>query len=385
MNKLTTILLALPMLFMACSGDTVTSEPGDVGTSSSAIRFHSSLQGMTRSSYKSDLSNLVSFKVAGLTNVTTPEVYFTPMEVTHEADGSWKNTITYYWPTTPLKFYAFAPIDLPINITGYQQTLGNFTVASKPADQKDIITAWGSGTRVTPPAINGPVSLTFHHALAQVEIRASNPSDTKVDVLGVKICRIPSTGNMTMQQRVDDYATWQIIPGSEKDYVIKGDKTATGDQGIVTMQNSTEVHNIMFGNEGWLMLPQQLSPWTAGALADGAYISVLCQIHDGSGRLLFPDEEGKYGFTSVPIDTKWEAGHRYVYTLNFFANGGSAGLLDPNPGSPDDPTGEDEDIDTTPGGPGRQGGDIVVNSPITFTVDITDWMNTTTDNTDIGF
>lgn len=132
------------------------------------------------------------------------------------------------------------------------------------------------------------------------------------------------------------------------------------------------------------MIPQTLSPWTSGATANGAYISVLCQIRDGSGRLLFPDEEGKYGFTSVAIDTTWEPGHRYIYTLNFFADGGSAGLIDPNPTSPDDPNGEDEDIDTTPGG-NRSGGDIAVNSPITFTVEITDWINSGTDNTNIGF
>jgi len=383
MKRIRLILLALPLLLTACSNDSTEVEAGD---SQSAIRFHSSVQGMTRSTYKADLSNLVSFKVAAVSNVASPEVYFAPMEVTHEADGTWRNTITYYWPPQALKFYAYAPIDLPVNITGHIQQLSDFTIASKPVDQKDIITAWGQGVRVAPPETNGPVSLNFRHALSQIEVRASNPSDTRVDVLGVKICRIPSTGTMTMPQAADEFSTWRLAVGSEKDYVIKGDtKAGEGDsRAVVTMENSTEVHSIMFGQEGWLMIPQTLTPWSSGPTADGAYISVLCQIHDGSGRLLYPDEEGKYGFTSVAIDTTWEPGHRYIYTLNFFGNGGSAGLIDPNPTSPDDPTHEDEEIDITPGG-NRPGGDIVVNSPITFTVDITDWVNTGTDNTTIGF
>lgn len=385
MKILRLTLLTWPLLLLAaCSSDS--HEVGTGESSNAAIRFHSSIQGMTRSTYKNDLSNLVSFKVAAVSNVANPDVYFSPMEVTHEADGTWKNTITYYWPPQALKFYAFAPTELPVNITGLTQQLNDFTVASKPADQIDVITAWGQGVRATPPATNGPVSLNFRHALSMIEVRASNPSDTRIDVLGVKICRIPSTGTMTMQQAAEDYPTWLVTNGSERDYVIKGDKNAdpSDPRALITMMNSTDVHNIMFGREGWLMIPQALSPWTSGPTANGAYISVLCRICDGSGRQLYPDEEGKFGFTSVPINTVWQPGHRYVYTLNFFADGGSAGLIDPNPTSPEDPNHEDEDIDITPGG-NRGGGDIVVNSPITFTVEITDWQNSGTDNTNIGF
>lgn len=377
-------MLALPFLFWACSSDI--SQGDSVRENNNAIRFHASVEGMTRGEYKTDLSNMTAFKVAALTNVaTSPEVYFSPMEVTHEADGTWKNTVTYFWPPQSLKFYAYAPADLPVTIDGTKQTMTNFTVATKPVSQKDVITAWQQGVRATPPATNGPVPLNFRHALARVEVRATNPSDTRIDVLGVKICRIPATGSMTMQQSADTYAEWTVQGSTERDFMIKGDKEASDERAVVTlMKTDTESKSLMFGQGGWLMLPQQLTPWTAGPNADGAYLAVLCTIHDGAGRLLFPDEEGKYGFTAVPISTKWEAGHRYVYTLNFFANGGSAGVLSPDPYSPDDPNHVDPDIDDTPGG-NRQGGDIVVNSPITFSVEISDWLNSSTDNSDIDF
>ena len=384
MKILRLTLLTWPLLLAACSSDSADVAAGD--SSSAAIRFHSSLQGMTRSTYKSDLSNLTAFKVAAVSQVDPPSVYFTPMEVTHESDGSWKSSITYYWPPQPLNFYAYAPTDLPVTITGAAQQLAGYTTASKAADQQDIITAWGYGVRAQAPETNGPVALNFRHALCQVEIRASNPSDTRIAVLGVKLCRIPSTGTMSIQQNADDAPTWVTDKNSEQDYVIKGNRSvaASDKRALVIMQNSATVHSLMFGQDGWLMIPQTLSPWTAGPKADGAYISVLCQINDGSGRQLYPSEEGKFGYTSVPINTTWLPGRRYIYTLNFFADGGSAGLIDPNPTSPDDPNHEDEDIDITPGGD-RQGGDIVVNSPITFTVEITDWQSNGVDNTSIGF
>lgn len=384
MKRLRALILITLLVMTACTRSSPPEEEKGNVDSPVAIKFRSSLQGMTRATYKTDLSNLASFKVAALTNATTPEVFFPPMEVTQQTDGTWQNSITYYWPSELLQFFAYAPSDLPFVINSQTQQLSGFTVAGKADEQKDVITAWSHGVRASFPATTDTVSLVFRHALALIEIYASNPSDFKVDILGVKICRIPATGTLTMQKSIEDFPVWSVENDSEKDFFIKGDKNATDATAIVTMQNSPKIRKIMFGQDGWLMLPQTLSPWTGGPVANGAYLSVLCQIHDANGVQVFPDEEGKYGFSSVPIHSKWESGHRYVYTLNFFDDGGSAGVIDPNPTSPDDPIGEDPDIDTSPGG-NRPGGDVVINSPFTFTVEISDWINTDTDNTIIGF
>lgn len=386
MKRFRLTLLTLPLLLAACSGDSTTASVGPDGpdtpdATGNVIRFETSLTGMTRAEYKSDLSNLSSFMVAALTNTATPETYFPSMEITKQSDGSWKGATTYYWPEQPLQFFAYAPKDLGVDISPSSQRLSDFTLADKPAAMTDVITAWAQGVRATPPATNGPVSLNFRHALARIEVHASNPSDTRVNILGVKICRIPSTGTMSLQQSASAAPTWSVTAGSQKDYIIKGSLTATDDTKVITLQDTSTPQNIMFGQGDWLMLPQQLTPWSSGSAADGAYIAVLCQVYDGTGLQLFPDDEGKYGFTAVPINTKWEAGHQYIYTLNFFQNAGSAGLIDPNPTSPD---GADDDIDTTPGG-NRQGGDVVVNKPITFTVTVSDWENDTTDNSEIDF
>lgn len=346
------------------------------------ISFMPRLQGMTRAEYKDDLSNLTAFSVSALTDSESPSVYFESAAVSRISDGTWKSGETHFWPETPLTFYAYAPADLPLSVTGRAQLFGGYTVGAKTTEHIDIITAWGHGERPASAEENQPVELTFRHALAKVEVRANNTSDMRVDILGVKICRLPSTGTLTFQNKADGIVNWAVNPGSEKDFVIKGDRTATGALGPVTLQNTSATRTLMFGQDAWMFLPQKLTPWTGGVAADGAYIGALVQIRDAAGRLLYPDEEGKYGFTAVPLSATWEAGHSYIYTLNFFANGGGAGMVAPDCYNPEDHG--DPDVDVNPGG-NRQGGDMVVNSPLSFTVEVTDWVVGSSFNQDIKY
>lgn len=60
----------------------------------------------------------------------------------------------------------------------------------------------------------------------------------------------------------------------------------------------------------------------------------------------------------MAIDTKWEPGKRYVYTLEFFGQNGGGGKYDPDPTNPDPDPEKDKDID----------------KPIFFTVTVDDWV-----------
>ena len=62
----------------------------------------------------------------------------------------------------------------------------------------------------------------------------------------------------------------------------------------------------------------------------------------------------------MPVNTNWEAGKKYVYTLDF-TNG--AGKVDPEKEEPTDPT-----------DPFHPGDDILGDSPIKFTVTVTEWV-----------
>ena len=79
------------------------------------------------------------------------------------------------------------------------------------------------------------------------------------------------------------------------------------------------------------------------------------------------NKNGKYAFSAVPIDTNWEPGKKYTYTLNFCGDNGGGGQVDPDP----DPTDPDVDPDPTDDDPG----DPILGKPIYFTVTVDDWQD----------
>lgn len=118
-----------------------------------------------------------------------------------------------------------------------------------------------------------------------------------------------------------------------------------------------------------MLIPQTLTPWSPTGDPDNvareAYLSVLIQITTADGAQVYPfpsdtkkDENGQkrqYAWASIPLSGTWEAGKKYVYTLDF-SNG--AGYVDP-----DDPI------------PGKS----VLGDPIKFSVNVTDWDNSESD------
>lgn len=121
-----------------------------------------------------------------------------------------------------------------------------------------------------------------------------------------------------------------------------------------------------------MLIPQQLAKWEKTSRETGAYIAVLCRISSKDGEqktILYPesgDNAAKFGSIIVPIDTNWEAGKKYTYTLNFCGDGGGAGQVDPNPDT------TDPNVDPNPK-PGSNGGDPVLGNPIKFTVKVESW------------
>jgi hypothetical protein len=142
----------------------------------------------------------------------------------------------------------------------------------------------------------------------------------------------------------------------------------------------------MFGSDNFLMIPQTLTAWSGTAANNGgAYLSVLCRITDELGNLIFPSDASKYGFAALPVSQTWNPGHKVTYSISFFTNGGGAGLIDPDPTNPDDPS--DPDVDPNPGG-GKGPGDLVTPDsevPISVSVSITDWLSGPDDQIDMEF
>ena len=118
-----------------------------------------------------------------------------------------------------------------------------------------------------------------------------------------------------------------------------------------------------------MLIPQQLTAWDAAGdkpnAGKGAYLAVKLQITTKAGARVYPAEiVGDYDWAAVPINTNWEAGKKYVYTLDFTSG---AGKVDPEK-DPSDPT-----------DPFKPGDDILGNNAIKFTVQVTEWVEETKD------
>lgn len=348
-------------LQIGCSSDDQESKNENV------IRFDTSVGGIntryTRGSITTETFN--AFNVSALGNAAA---YFQNLGVTKQSDGSWQTVSTKYWPSYPLSFYAYAPASLQAqaSISTTSQRITDFKPAAKAKDQLDVITAYVLANQ---NSNGGTAVLDFKHALSQIEVLAKNgaPDKYTVTVLGVKIGQIPSTADLIFQTANDGYPTWSTATGNES-YIIKGTTSLTLDG---------TARSIMFGTDNFLMIPQTLTAWSGTATNNGgAYLSVLCRITDELGNLIYPSDPAKYGFAALPVSQTWTPGHKVTYTISFFTNGGGAGLIDPDPTNPEDPT--DPDVDTNPGGGGKGPGDHVTpdsETPISVSVSITDWLS----------
>lgn len=396
------LLSVAALVFTSCSNDEQTVETQVQKVPDGAIYFSSGIQDLTRAT--TTMSTFNAFKVTGLYADNSESFYNLPVSrtgsvwaYTTEEAGQWK-----YWPSdnSDVNFFAYAPTDLAgVDVSAVHQVVENFEQIQHVANQVDVLAAAAKGNK-TNNASTG-MSLDFKHALAQIEVRAKNSltDKYKVEVLGVKLCRIGNKGNMIFQTAATDYPVWALDAESASQSFIK--------KGTDAIEMTSSVKNIMFGDDNFLLIPQQLTAWTGSNTdATGAYLSVLCKIYQkneaGDWVTIFPAEttekEGLYGFTSVPISTKWEAGHKYVYTLDFFGAGGGAGQVDPEPTNPEASETPDPTIDDDPGtltDPEKpkdptaidepEPGNPVVNDPtlksvLKFTVSITDWINGEGDN-----
>ena len=270
--------------------------------------------------------------------------YFTNAAFT-KIEEYFSSSPAYYWPGdgSDLEFYAYAPaaetLGATVTINKTTKTLAGFSPASQFADQKDFVTATATGSKANETT---GVALTFDHQLTQIEVKARNANEAYVyKIKGVRIAQPVSKADF-------DFATSKWAPSTEKAvYQIQYNNEITlNTYGQCIME--TEGDNAM-------LIPQELVAWDAENdktnAKKGAYLSVYAQIETAEGSRVYPNVEGMdYAWLAVPIDTKWEAGYKYVYTLDF-TNG--AGYSDP--------------LD------GPETGGTVLGGAIKFTMDVNPW------------
>lgn len=324
-----------------------------------------------------DLGKLQKFKVTA--TIDGQSNYFTNMLVSKASSGStWNTEHTYYWPKYDLGFYAYAPTDINgVTIDKDGKKIADFAPDKDVNQQIDLLVAYNTGNR-TDNELSG-VALNFKHALSQIDVQAkcSNPN-IEIVVKSIRFVNVKTKGDFTYPADITSTNNtlancWN--PSSEVSDAAYY-KASFGQGQEVTLTDSPK--SINPSNNNFMLIPQQLTKWEKTSAANGAYIAVLCRISskDGDAKTqLYPelasggDNAAKFGSIIVPIDTNWEAGKKYTYTLNFCGDGGGAGQVDPNPDT------TDPNVDPNPK-PGSNGGDPVLGNPIKFTVSVEEWVNT---------
>ena len=338
--------VAATLLLVSCNKDTRIADNADLG-----VNFRVTSGAITKAT-PTTVANLSAFKVTAIGNSAS---YFTDLNVAVTSAGVCTPEKTYYWPGYELGFYAYAnPSGGTASITNAAKGVAGVTPVAAAADQQDFVVAYSTGTKADNMASG--VALNFRHALSQIKVKATNKSTAglKINVKGVKVANVKASGDFSYPTAVTsgnnaatlDFALWNSSSASKTAYSIGG----TSETAVAL---SATAADIMFSGGSWMLVPQQLTAWNLASDKTNsnanAYIGVYLQILDASNGQLYPATAGEYAYANVPIDTKWEPGKTYTYTLNFLdeAAGGGAGVDD--------------------------AGNPVLGSPINFTLTIDDW------------
>lgn len=289
-------------------------------------------------------ANLTSIKVASFMNGDT---FFAPLDFVKGSDGYFTSSPEYNWPgdNSQLSFYAYAPTSLQgVTLNSDAKSLAQFSPDSDIASQVDFITSKATGDKADNEASG--VELTFNHQLTQIEIRAKADNAAYVyKISGVRIGQPVAKADFDF-----DSEAWTL--GADK---------AIYDETYTTPVTLTADAQSVMGDAGNPMLiPQQLTAWSPDSdpsnNAKGAYLAVKLQINTAAGAQVYPfASDAECDWAAIPLNTNWEPGKKYIYTLDLSHGAGYVDPNDPEPGKP------------------------VLGGPIKFTVNVVDWADSAQD------
>lgn len=341
MKKSTTPLFLAAIAAMglaSCSED----EPVSVNLGRT-IDFRAAMDSRASETTNANLSSIQAVAFMG------NQLFFPDMEFTKGSDGFFTSAKEYHWPgdDTQLTFYSYAPANPggTVTLTPDEQTVTDFATAANLADQVDFITAYATGTKSANEASGVP--LTFNHRLAQIEVRAKSDNDVYTFAIsGVRIGEPVSKGSY-------DFAG--------NDWTLDSDRAIYTDTYAIAKVLGSDAVCVMGDGGNAMLIPQQLTAWDpkvdASNSAQGAYISVKLNVTTTeTGVQVYPfPSDGDCQWAAIPVNTNWEAGKKYIYTLDLTHGAGYVDPHDPEPGTP------------------------VLGGPIKFTVDVVDWVDTPSD------
>ena len=329
--------LVASLALASCSDDDALNE-----NHGAAISFRSS---MGTRAVETTNSNLTSINVAAFLGDAQ---YFNILPFNKGNDGYFTSSTTYNWPgdNSTLTFYAFSPAAPggTVKLTSEEKTMTAFSPASDIANQVDFITANATGTKDENESTGVP--LKFDHRLAQITVLAKTDNTAYTyKVTGIRVGQPVSTADFNF---------------TTNEWTLATDKAIYDEIYTTPVVLGSEPASVMGEGGNLMLIPQQLTAWSpttdAANASKGAYLAIKLQINTVAGAQVYPfPSEANCEWAAIPINDNWEAGKRYVYTLDLTHGAGYVDPNDPDPGKP------------------------VLGGPIKFTVQVTDWVNSSSD------
>lgn len=300
------VALASMALTTSCSQDDIANERA---LSGKEINLTPSFKTPTRA-VETTIGNLGSFWVNSFQS--GEDKYMNDVEYTSTDGSVWSTTAgKFFWPVAgDLHMYCYAPkaseLSGTMKIDKEAQTLTDFSPNTAAADQKDFVYAKSTGSAKK----NGStgVDIVFQHALSEITVAAKNTNTAyTVKVKGVKIGNVITKGTFTFPSVTDSPATWSLSsdPNDVNDYVTSW---------TTAYELGDEASTMDAANVPFMILPQQLE--SADKASEKAYIALNAEIKMQGGVVKHN------GWVYVGIDTKWEMGKKYAYTLDFSTGAG---------------------------------------------------------------
>ena len=285
------------------------------------------------------------------------------------------------WPKNgSLTFVAYSHIgdtwgyNVP-TLTKTGATITGFKPKTDIKDQHDVVFAYGTGSQAANETSG--VELNFEHILSQIKIVVKNTdADLHYSIKGIRIASVSGSA---------DYAFAHDAGKNTNSHTWTNSGTAnavyeTVFENPITLQNSdpvdlTDKCNADGVAGGAMIIPQTVTSWagTTTEVAEGfenfvgkAYISLLINVKRGN-TAIYPASGNGYGWAAValPKNTKWDAGNKYIYTLDMTNGCGKVDPVKPNP---------EGSTEVKPGTDDSQKGDNIFGKTIKFTVKVVkDW------------
>ncbi len=346
------VALAAMTLATSCSQDELQSSQA----AKSEINFNASM-GLKSRAEETNTTNLQSSCFYVSSFVSDKENYMKDVKYTY-ATNKWSSPAgeTYFWPVSEtLNFYAYGHETTQTTLSGVtidktDQKIEDFSPATgsesegSKADaskQEDLIYAAVTGNK-TDNGENG-MTLTFKHALSEISVKAMNGNTAyKVEVKGVKLGNIINKNTFTFPTA----STSTTGDGTWGESATETGSYETDYTNAITLTSSEQ--NVD-ANAPFLLIPQQCKKGTdndKSKYSAGHYIALNVTITMKSGDSEY-NGATYTGWAYVGIDTKWEQGKHYTYTLDFTAGAGQD----------------------------SEGNPIISGKEIAVAVDVTEWNN----------